>query len=210
MKSEENVLGKGIEAIFARTAHLKDGGAKTLELPNGMIQREGDDLIIRLTLDEEDDIRGAVEVLHEASKAGMLDALVDAEKLKQNLIKHLELAQNAYDNKDYVTSIDEYEYAIHLGGDSPEIRFNLAVVYELKGDKAKAIKQYKKVLRAAPKDVQCLSNLGRLINKSGDFSKAMDYYQKAVQYDPSLSTRGKDGALFGPRFPCRKIKTDQN
>ncbi len=205
MKSDDNVLGKGIEAIFARTAHLREGGEKSLELPNGVIQREGDELIIRLTLDEEDDIRGAVEVLYEAGQSGMLDQLVDAEKLKQNIINHVELAQMAYDEKDYATAVDEYEYAIHLGGDSPAVLFNLGVVHELMGNPGKAIKQYKKALRFAPKDVQCLSNLGRLVNKKGDFSKAMDYYQKAMQHDSSISTRGKDGDLFGPRFPCRKI-----
>lgn len=205
MKSDENVLGKGIEAIFARTAHMNKGGEKALELPNGVIQREGDELIIRLQLDEEDDIRGAVSVLYEAAQSGMMDQLVDADKLKQNIINHLELAQLAFDEKDFDAAVEEYEHAIRIGGDSPAVLFNLAVVFETKGDIAKAVKQYKKCLRTSPRDVQSLNNLGRLIYKKGDFSKAMDYYQKAVQYDASISMRSSGGDLFGPPFPCRKL-----
>ena len=52
MKSDENVLGKGIEAIFQKTAHLRQGDEKTLELPNGTIRRMGNEIIIRLVMDE--------------------------------------------------------------------------------------------------------------------------------------------------------------
>ena len=112
MKSDENVLGKGIEAIFEKTAHRRKGGEKTLELPNGVIRREGDELIITLNLGEDDDIRGAVEELAEAAKTGMLDTLVDTEKLKKRFKDRIEMAQMAFEDGDIPAALDEYKEAL--------------------------------------------------------------------------------------------------
>ena len=49
------------------------------------------------------DIRGAVEELSEAAKAGMLDQLVDLKKMRSNLEDHLEMARLALDEQDLGT-----------------------------------------------------------------------------------------------------------
>jgi len=205
MKSDENVLGKGIEAIFQKTAHLKAGEAKTLELPNGTIMREGSELVIRLQLDEYQDIRAAVEELAEASKAGMLDQLVDESKVKSKLQEHVELAFIAWDDKDYQSSMDEFKAVLKINN-HPNVRFNLALLYEYMGKTDTAIKQYMKVIKLSPKHVEALTNIGILYNKKGNLTKAMDYYQKAVSIDSKIADKGKAGDLFPPRYERRKVK----
>jgi tetratricopeptide (TPR) repeat protein len=204
MKSEDNILGKGIEAIFQKTSHLKSGEAKTLELPNGTIRREGDELIIRLVLGEDDDIRGAVEELAAAAQSGMLDQLVDLVKIRKLTGDHIEMAMMAAHEKDFDSAIDEYKAALKLT-ESPDIRFNLALVYEDAGKLETAIKQYLKILKANPSHVPALNNIGRLFSKRGDIGEAMEYYHQALKADPRLTEKAGSGDLFAPRFKPIKL-----
>ncbi len=204
MNSEENVLGKGIEAIFRKTARLKESVDKTLELPNGTIQREGDNLIIRLNLGKDDDIRGAVEELANAARSGMLDQLVDARKIKNQLTEHLELAEIAIADKDFQAAIEEYLSALKIS-DNADIRYNLALTYDLAGDIDSAVKQYRKVLKKQPDAAYALNNLGLIYYHKGDLTRAMDYYHRAVQADSRISEKSVDGQLFAPRFGLKKI-----
>ena len=191
MKSDdEKVLGKGIEAIFERTAHLMKGTGKTLELPNGVICREGDDLIIRLRLGENDDIRGALQELTEMARSGMLDQLMDKSKIRSQISDHLEMAQMAIEDKDAESAIGELENCLKLS-DLPDVRFNLALMLEKAGDTDKAMKQYRLVIKANPKDVEAMSNLGRLYYAKGDFTRAMEIFERAVKINPSSARARK-------------------
>lgn len=204
MKSDdEKVLGKGIEAIFERTAHLRDGAEKTIELPNGVIVRQGDELTIRLALGPEDDIRGAVDVLKEMSDNGMLDDLQDSRKVRSRMAEHIEMARMAVDDGDMDSAIEELENCLRMN-DAPEVRYNLAVLLETARQPDRAMKEYRKVLKADPKDVEALNNLGMLYYEKGDFTRAMSMYEKAVKLRPSISDGAKDG-LFGKRFGFRKL-----
>ncbi len=204
MKSDENVLGKGIEAIFQRTAHLRQGGEKTLELPNGMIRREGNELIIRLSLGDDEDIRGAVDDLHQAAQAGVLDSLVDLSKMKEHLKEHLELGFSSAQEGDFEAAEQEYKTALRTL-ESPDILYNLGFICEELRKPDAAIKYYARALKLAPDDVPTMNNLGSLYYKKGDFSKAMDLYNQAMKVNPALSGKGKSGELFGPRFGLKKI-----
>ena len=204
MKSDdEKVLGKGIEAIFERTAHLRKGGEKSIELPNGVIIREGDDLTIRLKLGEDDDIRGAIEVLFEMAGNGLLDELQDASKVRSQMADHLEMAQLAMQDGDLESAIDELENLLRMN-EVPAVRYNLAVMLEKAGRKDQAMKEYRKVLKSAPKDVEAMNNLGKLYYAKGDFARAMSLYEKAVKIKPDISKGSKDG-LFGKRCGFRKL-----
>ena len=205
MKSDDNVLGKGIEAIFEKTAHLRQGNDKTLELPNGTIRRMGNEILIRLIMDDEWDIRGAVEELSAAAQAGMLDQLVDAKKMRSNLEDHLEMARLALEENDLETAQDEYVEALKME-DHTHIRFNLAIIYEDLNKHDAAAKQYRKIIKADPSFYQALNNLGLIYYKKGNFTKAMDLFQKAVQIEPRLSEMASGGELLAPRFGYRKIK----
>lgn len=205
MKSDdEKVLGKGIEAIFQRTAHLMKGAGKTLELPNGVIGREGDDLIIRLKIGEKDSIRGLLEELAEMARNGMLDELVDAGKLKNRIGEQLEMAQMAIDDNDAESAVTELESYLKLD-DKPDVRFNLALVLERNGETDKAMKQYRQVIKANPKDVEAMSNLGRLYYEKGDFTRAMGIFEQAVKIRPGLSDAAEKGGLFPKRFGFKKM-----
>lgn len=204
MKSDdEKVLGKGIEAIFERTAHLRKGGEKSIELPNGVISREGDDLTIRLKLGEDDDIRGAIDVLAEMAQNGLLDELQDAGKVRSQMAEHLEMAQLAMEDGDLTSAIDELENLLRVS-DVPAVRYNLAVMLEKAGKPDQAMREYRKVLRTDPEDVEAMNNLGKLYYGKGDFTRAMSMYEKAVKIRPGISKGAKDG-LFGKRFGFRKL-----
>jgi len=204
MKSDdEKVLGKGIEAIFERTAHLRRGGEKTIELPNGVISREGDELTIRLALGPEDDIRGAVDVLKEMADNGMLDELQDPGKIRSRMAEHIEMARLAMDDGDFDSAIEELENCLRVN-DVPEVRYNLAVLLEKAGKVERAMKEYRKVIKSNPKDLEAVNNLGLLYYEKGDFTRAMNMYEKAVKLQPSISDGAANG-LFGKRFGFRKL-----
>jgi tetratricopeptide (TPR) repeat protein len=204
MKSDDYVLGKGIEAIFAKTAHLRKGEEKTIELPNGVIRREGDEIIIRLNLGKDDDIRGAIEVLAEAAQSGMLDQLLDPAKVKTQIEDSLQLIDVAIQENELTEAVEENKTILKLN-DLPDIHFNLAIVYERLKKSDSAIKHYKIALKSKPNDIECLNNLGRLLYEKGDFTSAMDYYQHILKIEPSFNKKSKGGELFAPKFAFRKI-----
>ncbi len=204
MKSDnDNVLGKGIEAIFKRTAHLLKEHGKTLELPNGVICREGDDLIIRLRLGESEDIRTALSELNNMASEGMLDPLMDESRVKTQVSEHLEMALMAIEEGDYPAAVSEFEMVLKKN-DNSDIRYNLALTLEMLGEYEKAVKQYRRAIKSNPKDVEALNNLGRLFYEKGDFTRAMEVFEKAVKIRPDISKGTKDG-LFPPRFGFRNI-----
>lgn len=203
MKSDdEKVLGKGIEAIFERTA-LRKSDEKNIELPNGVISRTGDELTIRLNLGEDDDIRGAIEVLYQMAGNGLLDELQDARKVRTKISDHLEMAQLAMEDGDLDSAIDELENLLRMN-DAPAVRYNMAVMLERAGQVDQAMREYRKVLKANPKDVEAMNNLGKIYYAKGDFTRAMNMYEKAVKLKPSISKGSKDG-LFGKKFGFRKL-----
>jgi tetratricopeptide (TPR) repeat protein len=204
MKSDnDNVLGKGIEAIFKRTAHLMKEHGKTLELPNGVICREGDDLIIRLRLGESEDIRSALAELSKMAGEGMLDPLMDETRVKTQVSEHLEMALMAIEEGDYPAAISELEMSLKKQNNT-DIRYNLALILDMQGEIEKAVKQYRLVIKLNPNDVEALNNLGRLFYDKGDFTRAMEVFEKAVKIRPDIS-KGTRAGLFPPRFGFRKI-----
>ncbi len=200
---DENVLGKGIEAIFARTARFIQN-EKTLDLPNGIVQYDGDELIIRLQVTKDTDIRKSLEELAEMARNGLLDQLVNVDKFKGMIREHLEMYELALEEDDTLAAIDELK-SILKTTELPDVRYNLAVLFEKMNKPDIAIRQYIKALKTQPKDIATMNNLGRLLYDRGNFSEAMDYYQKMLQLDPALSDKGKDGGLFAPRFGLKKL-----
>jgi tetratricopeptide (TPR) repeat protein len=204
MKSDsDNVLGKGIEAIFQRTARFMKEHGKTLELPNGVIFREGEDLIIRLRIEESEDIRRVVEELNSMAQNGMLDQLMDRTKVKSKAAEHLEMAQMAIDENDLNAAVNELEQGLSLQ-ESPTARYNLGRVFESRGQSDKAIQNYRLVIKTNPKDVEATCNLGRIYYDRGDFTRAMELFERAVKLRPKLADCTREG-LFPGRFGYRKM-----
>jgi tetratricopeptide (TPR) repeat protein len=206
MKSDdkEDVLGKGIEAIFQRTAHLRDSQTKKLELPNGTIHREGNDLLIRLSIGKDGDVKSAVAELHQAAQSGLLDQLADQSQLRSQFSEHVDLANMAIQEGDRNSAIEEYKLALKII-DHHDVRFNLAILYEDVKKPDMAIKHYLKILESNPDDSGAMNNLGLLYYRKGDYSKSMDLYQKAIKVNPKMASSGSAGELFGPRHGIRKL-----
>ena len=100
---------------------------------------------------------------------------------------------------------DEYLEALKME-DHPNIRFNLALIYEDQDNIDAAVKQYRKIIKMDPSYYQAMNNLGLIYYNKGNFTKAMDYFQKAVQIEPRLSEMATGGDLLAPRFGYRKVK----
>jgi Tfp pilus assembly protein PilF len=59
--------------------------------------------------------------------------------------------------------------------------FNLAVMHEEKGDKARAKDYYQEVLQKEPTHFKSKVNLAIILDKEGKSTEAHDFYQQALQ-----------------------------
>ena len=62
--------------------------------------------------------------------------------------------------------------------------FDLAVIYEEKGDKHKAKELYQEVLKLDPNNFKSKVNYAILLDKEGKGGEAHDYYQDALALNP--------------------------
>jgi Tfp pilus assembly protein PilF len=62
--------------------------------------------------------------------------------------------------------------------------FNLAVIYEEKGDKARAKETYQEVLKVEQNHFKSKVNLAILLDKEGRSTDAFDYYKDALNQNP--------------------------
>jgi tetratricopeptide (TPR) repeat protein len=59
---------------------------------------------------------------------------------------------------------------------NPTALFNLAVIYEEKGDRSEAKKAYHEVLKMEPKHYKSKVNLAIILEKEGKSAQAFDHY----------------------------------
>ena len=62
--------------------------------------------------------------------------------------------------------------------------FNLAVIYEEKGDKQRAKETYMEVLKVDSSHFKSKVNLAILLDKEGRGTDALNYYKEALQLNP--------------------------
>lgn len=73
-----------------------------------------------------------------------LEAAVGSAEQKDKYQLYLLLANEYLSSKEYGKAADAYKKAEGLGGTTPDLAFNIAYSYELKGDKGNALAYYKK------------------------------------------------------------------
>ncbi len=85
----------------------------------------------------------------------------------------------------YDNAVIEYRKAIYLNPNYYTARNNLGVALYKKGDFRAAMKEFKIILGANPKDVQCITNLGALSKKMRHPEMARRFFEEALAIDPA-------------------------
>ncbi|UCH93913.1 MAG: tetratricopeptide repeat protein [Candidatus Aminicenantes bacterium] len=180
-KTDEPLAKVKITVIFLRNTSVrfqlvtdKKGYFYKTGLKNGMYQVNFDKVgytpaqhTIRLKVAEqrEMDIQlERIEVTTSETSFGLVNA---ANKL---------MAAGKYDE-----AIEKVSRAIEKDPGTFILYYNRAVAYEKKGEKEKAVLDYKKSLELKPDFLLSLSALGNIYARKADFPGAVEYYQKAFE-----------------------------
>lgn len=65
------------------------------------------------------------------------------------------------------------------------IKFNVARLYETKGQTEKAVEKYNELLQSTPAFIDCMLRLGSISEQSKDTETALTYYGDAISMDPT-------------------------
>ena len=77
-----------------------------------------------------------------------------------------------------------FEDAIKLNPQREDLHYNLAQIYEMKGDFPSAVEAYKKEIEVAPKNLKAYNNLGLIYKNTNRLNEAAICFQKVVELDP--------------------------
>jgi len=78
-----------------------------------------------------------------------------------------------------------FEEAIKLTPEREDLHYNLAQIYEVKGDIPSAVEAYKKEIEVAPKNLKAYNNLGLIYKNTNRLNEAATCFQKVVELDPA-------------------------
>ena len=120
------------------------------------------------------------------------------------------LGNTYYDQQNWTAAIKQYERAISLGNDTPDVRTDLGNAYRFAGNPQKALEQYQIAQRQDPNHEQSLFNQGALYAQSlGDPITGAAKWREFVNRFPS-SARAADArrllAEFESEFGTPPIK----
>jgi tetratricopeptide (TPR) repeat protein len=103
---------------------------------------------------------------------------------RTNVEAHFAAAQQAQENKDYVTAEREYLAVLAVRADFAEVHMNLGLVYQLQNDVSKAMAEFRRALRLKPALAGANFFLGVDYCKSGEGARAIRYLKVAARQDP--------------------------
>lgn len=105
-----------------------------------------------------------------------------------------------YDQQNWTAAIQQYERAISLGKDTPDVRTDLGNAYRFAGNPRKALEQYQIAQRENPNHEQSLFNQGGLYAQSlGDPITATAKWHEFISRFPS-SPRAAEARRFVSEF----------
>lgn len=96
----------------------------------------------------------------------------------------LAAAQQAQENKDYVTAEREYLAVLAVRPDFAEVHMNLGLVYQLQNDISKAMAEFRRAVQLKPTLAGASFFLGVDYCRSGEGARAIPYLRAAARQDP--------------------------
>jgi serine/threonine-protein kinase len=105
---------------------------------------------------------------------------------------YLQLGRLLTFRKDFNGAIQQYQKALQLNSQVPEIYFNLGYIYMNQGAYDRARENYENCLASSPsfKD-EVLTNLGTIELKTGNKTRARELFQDALDINPGNELAGK-------------------
>lgn len=113
-------------------------------------------------------------------------------------------ARKAYQNGDYKTAIQKYQYLIDsLQVKEDEVVMNLANAYFQENDTAQATTTYKSLVASKSPQLRSLSNqqLGVMSNRLEKYEEALSYFKNALRADPT-----NEGARYNYEMVKKKLE----
>ncbi len=105
-----------------------------------------------------------------------------------NLSAHNDLMARLYSTGEWAALVQASRDALVVFPEQITMREIMAIAYWQQGDIDQAIKIYKEIVRALPKEhpmlVNCYASLGDLSHSKGDNNVAYSYYRKGLKIDP--------------------------
>ncbi len=91
----------------------------------------------------------------------------------------------------------EWRTSQELGADTPEARYNLAIVFASTGRTAEAEREYRAALRLWPRSIQARHNLALLLAQQGRVTEAAQELETLIADDPVPASAFALGLLYG-------------
>ena len=97
---------------------------------------------------------------------------------------HRQLALEADANGDRVEAARQFQMAVEMAPEDPDLRVSLAMAYERAGQGTAALNELEVAVRLDPQLAQAHFIMGRLSERGGRDEEALDHYRAAATYDP--------------------------
>ncbi|GEM_PF-2598554 len=162
------VLGPAPEA-------KKTGGGKPAAEPARLISEPSED---------------KAEKEEDAEEAGKGDSKLDkaeeesepAEKPADiDPLPHYKHALQLIEEKNYAPALAELQKIAELNPEYWQARYQIAFIHQITGKTRLATREYRKLLKVKPNDVQTLINLGTLLKAADDLPGAEEQFRKAIE-----------------------------
>jgi tetratricopeptide (TPR) repeat protein len=124
--------------------------------------------------------RDAIAEEQEALKAR---AEADAKRLKDQK-NWFRKGEDHLDNREWDDALGAFKKARDLGLDNLDLNYNIGFGFQMVKDYPNAIKEYKTILEADPRDTDVRYNLARIYEKQKDFDAAIKEYQTILKFNP--------------------------
>lgn len=91
-----------------------------------------------------------------------------------------------------------YRRALELGGEDPELSYNLAILLDGRGELIESLERFRRFAQLSPNFPPVHFRIGRSLAVQGDMTGAAQSYRKALELDPNLkiARRGLGQALI--------------
>jgi len=116
----------------------------------------------------------------------MADLITEKKKLQKKTSQLLRSAQEAFNNKDYLSAQDYLLEIIRTGEPKPEYFSSLASIQKKLNLFDEAEANYKEALKQQPSFWEASYNLGLLYQEKGKIEDAINFYHSAIGANPNL------------------------